>query len=566
MQPTPANSYVTPGPCHKTSAVASQGMSVTNHPLASAASSEMLALGGNAIDGAIAALLTLTVVEPMMLGIMGGGTTLLRTAQGTVHVMDGLSCAPKNASANCYRPVSNQWPNYMEVEGRENAVGPRSFAVPGNLKAWFETHQKYGRLDWQRLLGPAIRHARDGFPVSHYFVACLTDASADIANDQAMSAIFLPSGKPLSPGQLLVQYDYATTLEQIAQDGVSALWTGALGHTLERWLTQLDTFLSIDDIRQYQALWRSPIQGSYRGHTIIGPPPPCSGGVHVLQMLAILEHADLRTLGFGSTASTHLLLEAMKIAAADRAQAMGDPAYNSPPLDVLLSSSYAQQRWTHISHTQAGQYRSTLPAHESPNTTHVTVADKEGNIVCATHTINSLFGARMVVPGTGVMMNNYMYLFDPHPGHAMSILPGKRVTSAQAPMLIYRNQQPWFALGLPGGARIYTSVLQSIINKIDHGMSLQQAVEAPRIWTQGQHVELEPHFPLTLAAELQALGHDISPVPHIGGGMNAIEFEPNGQMIGAACWRADGTPIGIGGGLAQPGISFWPEGKPHTTI
>ncbi|MCQ9618000.1 gamma-glutamyltransferase [Paenalcaligenes niemegkensis] len=491
-------------------------MSVTNHPLASSASSEMLALGGNAIDGAISALLTLTVVEPMMIGIMGGGTTLLRTASGENVVVDGLSCAPKGASPDCYEPISESWPNYMEVKGRENCVGPRSFAVPGNLKAWHETHAKYGRLSWGRLLGPAIRHAREGFAVSHYFAACLKDALADMANDAAMSAIYLPKGQPLAPGDLLIQKDYAQTLEQIALDGADALWNGSFGTALETWLPKVDTLLTMNDIRTYQAVWRQPVRGSYRGYEIVGPPPPCSGGVHVLQMLKLLEHVDMRALGFGTTASTHLLLEVMKIAASDRAQAMGDPAFIAAPVETLLSAAYATKRWAQIQQSQAGHYTSALPHHESPNTTHVTVADSEGNIVCATHTINSLFGARMVVPGTGVMMNNYMYLFDPHPGNAMSIQPGKRVTSAQSPLIVYKDDRPWFALGLPGGARIYTSALQSVVNLIDHGMSLQQAVEAPRVWTQGQHVELEHHFPDDLRTELTEMGHELCPVPHIG--------------------------------------------------
>jgi gamma-glutamyltranspeptidase/glutathione hydrolase len=543
--------------------MASQAMSVTNHPVASAASAEMLALGGNAVDGAIAALLTLTVVEPMMIGIMGGGTTLVRTAQGDDVVADGLCRAPEAARPDTYEPVSDTWPHYMEVADRANCVGPRSFAVPGNLMTWYETHSRYGRLAWARLLGPAIRHARDGFAVSHYFVACLGDALADMVKDEAMSAIYLPNGRPLAQGDLLVQTDYAQTLEQIAQDGVAALWQGRLGNALASWLPEVGALLSMDDIRNYRTEWRQPVRGHYRGHEIVGPPPPCSGGAHVLQMLKLLEHVDMGALGFGTAASTHLLLEVMKVAASDRARATGDPAFVNTPVDTLISADYAAARWAEIDRSRAGQYSSALPLHESANTTHVTVADSAGNIMCATHTIHSLFGARMVVPGTGVMMNNYMYLFDPHPGNAMSIAPGKRVTSAQSPLIVYKDGRPQFALGLPGGARIYTSAMQSVVNLIDHGMSLQQAVEAPRVWTQGQHVEVEHYFSDGLGTELAQMGHDVTLVPHIGGGMNAIQFGPDGMMTGSACWRADGTPIGIGGGLAKQGVSFWPEGKPN---
>ena len=273
MWPKESTSYAMPAPrTKKNPALASQGMSVTNHPLASAASSEMLALGGNAIDGAISALLTLTVVEPMMIGIMGGGTTLLRTASGENVVVDGLSCAPKGATPDCYEPISDTWPNYMEVKGRENCVGPRSFAVPGNLKAWHETHTKYGKLSWSRLLGPAIRHAREGFAVSHYFAACLNDAVADMRNDAAMSAIYLPNGRPLSSGRSADSKDYAHSLEQIDQDGAAALWQGSLGSALEAWLPSVDTLLTMDDIRSYQAIWRQPVCGNYRGYAIVGRP------------------------------------------------------------------------------------------------------------------------------------------------------------------------------------------------------------------------------------------------------------------------------------------------------
>jgi gamma-glutamyltranspeptidase/glutathione hydrolase len=201
-----------------------------------------------------------------------------------------------------------------------------------------------------------------------------------------------------------------------------------------------------------------------------------------------------------------------------------------------------------------------VPGYESRDTTHITVADKDGNIVSATHTINGLFGARIMVPGTGIIPNNYMMNYDPHPGHALSIEPGKRVPTSMAPMIVCKDGAPRFALGLPGGLRIFPSAMQSIVNLIDHGMSLQEAVEAPRIWTQGHEVEIEePLAPLKEA--LGEKGHDVKVMPHIGGGMNAIAFEENG-LRGAACWRADGTAIGIGGGLARPGVRFWPDRAP----
>ena len=196
---------------------------------------------------------------------------------------------------------------------------------------------------------------------------------------------------------------------------------------------------------------------------------------------------------------------------------------------------------------------------ESPNTTHITVADGDGNVVAATQTINATFGARIMIPGTGIVPNNYMHVFDPHPGNALSIAPGKRVTTSMSPVMALRDGKPILALGLPGGLRIFGAAMQALVNKIDHGMSVQQMVEAPRIWTQGHGVEIEDDFPADVETALAARGHELTRVPHVGGGMNAIEFDTDGRMTGASCWRADGTPVGLGGGYAREGARFWPD-------
>jgi gamma-glutamyltranspeptidase/glutathione hydrolase len=207
---------------------------------------------------------------------------------------------------------------------------------------------------------------------------------------------------------------------------------------------------------------------------------------------------------------------------------------------------------------KAGTFGAGVVPAGSAHTTHLTVADGEGNVVAATQTINSLFGSRAMVPDTGMLLNNTMAIFDPHPGHTMSVQPGKRMTSSMAPTIVLRDGRPALALGLPGGARIFTSVLQALVNVIDHGMSLQDAVEAPRMWTQGQELEVEAAIGEDVRAGLMARGHRVVPLAHVAGGMGAIAFEPDGTLTGASCWRADGTPIGLGGGYARPGIRFWP--------
>ena len=273
-------------------------------------------------------------------------------------------------------------------------------------------------------------------------------------------------------------------------------------------------------------------------------------------MLNILEAFDVSAMRFGSTSGIHLLAEALSIAFADRAFATADPDFVDVPVDTLVNKQYAQDRCKQIDPHRAGKFKAGLPWTESENTTHVTVADANGCIVSSTHTINGLFGACVQVAGTGMLANNYMFNFDPHPGHALSIEPGKRVFTSMAPMMVLRNGQPRFALGLPGGLRIFPSAFQAIVNLLDHGMSLQEAVEAPRIWTEGGVLELEEGFDAGVDRPLTDIGHQVQRVPRVAGGMNAIAFEPDGSLTGAACWRADGTPVGIAGGLARAGVGF----------
>lgn len=545
--------------CEKQPVTASGGMIVTNHPLASAAAAEIMAGGGNAVDGAITALFVLTVVEPMMVGIFGGGTALIRRPDGSEAVIDGLSTAPAAARPDSFVPLSDTWPQYMEVKDRANARGASAVAVPGNLKAWTETLTRFGTLDLATVVAPAIRHAENGFRATPYLCNCIGAAAAEMALDPQIAAIFLPGGTPLKPGDLVVQAEYAATLRRIAAEGPGVLYGGDLGRTAAGALAAQGSFLRFEDLRDYRTVERRPVRGTYRGIEVVGCPPPVSGGVHVIQMLNLLEGFDLGGLGYGTPASLHLTYEVLKIAASDRRAATADPAFVEVPVARLIDRAYADRRRAEIDMGRAGRFAAAVLSPESANTTHVTVADASGLIITSTQTINSLFGARMMIPGTGIIPNNYMYLFDPHPGHALSLQPGKRITSTQAPLILCRGGRPAYALGLPGGPRLYGSALQAVVNLIDHGMSLQEAVEAPRVWTQGQDDEIESGVPPAIRAELEAMGHPIVAVPHIAGGMCAIAFNDDGSMTGAACWRADGTPVGIGGGLARAGTRFWPD-------
>lgn len=588
--------------CEKKPATGSRAMVVANHPLASAAGAEMLLAGGNAVDAAVAALFALTVVEPMMVGVLGGGMAHIRLANGRHVVLDGLGTAPGAAHDAMYETVSDALPRYRETAGRANQVGPLAVAVPGALAGWCRALRDFGTLSTEDVTAPAVRLAERGFTATPYLADCVADLASDLGRDPGLSALFLPGGTPLRAGARVVQPEYAQTLRTIAREGADALYAGELGSALVEAMSRTGGLVTREDLGAYRVIERDPIRGAYRGFEVLGPPPPASSGVHVVQMLNLLEGFDVGAMGFGSPDAVHLLAEVMKIAFADRAVATADPAFVEVPVERLTGKGYAEQRrrlidpartrrWEPgVSATAAKSGAARQTARDAPGhsgalggsealdgsgvpdgpgaevgtalgrepgcTTHVTVADAEGNVVATTQTINGLFGACIRIPGTGMIANNYMFNFDPHPGRALSVEAGKRVFTSMAPMMVRREGRLLYALGLPGGLRIFPSALQALVNLLDHGMTLQEAVEAPRIWTEGGAVEMEEAFPEAVGKALADRGHEVERLPRIGGGMNAIAFADDGGLTGAACWRADGTPVAIAGGLARAGVRF----------
>ncbi|MEA2789771.1 MAG: gamma-glutamyltranspeptidase / glutathione hydrolase [Acetobacteraceae bacterium] len=554
---------MTPFKCEKQPALGKRGMIITNHPLASAAGAEMLAAGGNAIDAAIAAFFTLTVVEPMMVGILGGGMAHIRLPNGTHTIIDGQSTAPRATGPATYSPDPAAPLGTMDTIGRKNAVGPTAVAVPGNLAGWCEALDRFGSFSRADVMEPAIRHASRGFRVTPYLHECIADCAADMARDPEIAKLYLPDGTPIQAGTRLITGDYGETLRDIAREGPDHLYTGSLGRHYADHMAASGGYIGRYDLTEYKTITRDPVRGTYRGFEIIGPPPPSSGPLHIIQMLKILEDFDIGAFGFGTAETIHLLAEVLKIAFADRAAATADPAFVRVPVEKILSKTYAADRRGRIDPNRARSWTAEVAPEGSPHTTHVTAADSAGNIVASTQTINSLFGARYIVPGTGMIPNNYMFVFDPRPDRASSIEPGKRVTSSMSPVIVTRNGKPIYALGLPGGLRIFPSVMQALCNLIDHGMSVQEAVEAPRVWTQGHALELEGGISPVVLEALRAKGHNVVSVGNVAGGMSAIHFHDDGTMEGAACWRADGTPIALGGGLARPGVRFRPEATRH---
>ncbi len=379
----------------------------------------------------------------------------------------------------------------------------------------------------------------------------------DLLKDKLAAALLLPNGTPLKAGEQLVQGQYAEALTLVSQQGEKALHGGPLGDLLVECMEKTGGFVRRDDLTGYKVEERAPIRGHYRGWEILGPPPPAASGVHIAQMLNILEAYDIAKMGFGTVDTLHLLAEVLKIAFADRAEASGDPDFVKVPVERIVEPRLCRPAPPASGHRpRHAMDAAGCRPRKAEDTTHLTVADGMGNVVSTTQTINSLFGARFIVPGTGMIPNNYMNNFDPRRGNALSIAPGKRVTTSMSPMMALQGRQGALCAGPARRPQDLPSALQALLNLIDHGMELQEAVEAPRIWTEGPLLEVEHGIPAPVRKGLDERGHTLKIMPTVAGGMNAIQFHDDGSMTGAACWRADGAAAALGGGLARAGVRF----------
>lgn len=548
----------------KSEVVASRGVVVSNHPLASTAGLEILARGGNAFDAAVASLFALTVVEPMMVSVFGAGFFVFKEGEsGRVETIDNYAVAPRAAAENMYTMVEERKPGQylFETVGRENMVGRLSVATPGALKGWEHVAAKYGALELRELIAPAIRLARGGFRATPYLAFQVEQAKEDLGLFPETARTFLPDGRPLEPGDLVVMPEYSETLTKIAEGGSDILYRGELGRAVVEDMDERGGILTKEDLADYEVLEREPVRGTYRdAYEVFSMAPGSSGGTHIVQMINMLEGFDVGSLRFGSVDHLHLFAEVLKIAFADRQRYMGDPSRVEVPVAGLTSKRYAAERAREVG-DEAGVYSPGRPSYyegEGLDTTHVSAVDSDGNMVAATQTLFSAFGSKVTVPGTGVLLNNCMGLFDPRPGRANSVAGGKRMLSSMAPTIVLREGAPYICIGTPGGTRIFPSVCHAIVNVIDFGMSIQQAVEAPRIWTMGipgtpeGKLHVEPGFCGEVVEGLRLRGHKVVEVPKVAGGMNGVLVDEAGLLHGAACWRADGTPIGISGGHAHP--------------
>ena len=546
----------------KQDVVASQGVVASNHPLASAAGLGVLAEGGNAVDAAVATLFALSVVEPMMVGLLGAGFFVHRRPDGRILALDDYAVVPGAGRADSYDPLPGSLEN--ETTDGANAVGHRAMAVPGALAGWAAMLEAEGTMPLADVMAPAMRMADTGYRVTPYLAQSIAE-TPELADFPESAALFLPHGRPPPAGDRLVPRDLAHTLRQVAEGGPDVLYRGPVGDAVVAELSAADGWITADDLARYQVRWREPVRGTYRGAGIASMPPASSGGTHVVQILNLLEGFDLAGMGFGSVAAVHHFLEALKLAFADRSLHLADPDVVDVPVGWLTSDRYAAARRGEIRPDRASRFDAGQlvgGGGEGHSTTHVTVADADGGIVTTTQTINGLFGAKLTIGGTGLLANNCMFLMDPVPGRTNSVAPHKRVLSSMSPTVVSRDGRPWFALGTPGGNRIFAAVTQAIVNVVEHGMSLQEAVEAPRVWTLGAQVLVEDTFAdlAALVTGLERVGHDVEVVPKVAGGMNGVLVDDDGLLHGAACWRADGSPAGLSGGLARPSGEALPLG------
>lgn len=469
------------------------GLAVSTHELADAIGQRVLDSGGNAIDAAVAVGYALSVVHPAAGNIGGGGFALIHLANGQNIALDFREVAPKKATRDMYLDKNG------EVVEDLSVVGYLAAGVPGTVKGMSAMLDKYGTRKLKDLIAPSIELAEKGFAITERQAQTMLEARSNLAKFASSKKYFLkPDGTPYKQGEKLVQKDLAKTLRLIAQKGADAFYKGEIAAMIEADMKKNGGIITKDDLASYEVVWRKPVEGTYRGYKILSMSPPSSGGTHIIQILNTIENTNIAQYGYQSSQAIHIIAEAMRQAYADRSEYMGDPAFVKIPLDKLLSKEYAKEIYAKITPnaTPSSQVKPGLgPIHEGNNTTHYSVADKWGNAVSVTYTINGSFGAYAAVDGAGFLLNNEMDDFSIKPGvpnqyglvggDANAIAPGKRPLSSMSPTIVLdKSGKLYMVVGSPGGARIITTVLQVIINVIDYKMDIARAVESSRFHMQ----------------------------------------------------------------------------------
>lgn len=469
------------------------GVVSSRSALASEVGVDIMMAGGNAIDAAVATGFALAVTYPSAGNIGGGGFALIRLADGTIRALDSRERAPAAAHRDMFLDEEGN-----VVPGLATASHAAA-GVPGTVDGLLMLLEAHGTMSRQEVLEPAIRLAEEGFPLPEDLARQFRRVLDSMRDYPASMAKFSKNGEPYQAGEIWRQPELARTLRLIAEHGREGFYAGETAAKIVAEMQRGNGLITEQDLADYRSIWREPIRSSYRGYTVWGMPPPSSGGALIAQMLNMLEPFDIGSMGWGSPETIHLMVEAERRAYADRAQHLGDPDYVDVPLAMLIDPEYARERFSDFDPERATPSSQVGPGHwpeESPQTTHFSVMDQWGNAVALTTTLNSSYGNKIVVEGTGILLNNEMDDFAAKPGvanqfgltgrDANAIEPGKRMLSSMSPTIITKDDQPFLVTGTPGGSTIITTTLQIIINVIDHQMSLEEAVAAPRFHHQWQ--------------------------------------------------------------------------------
>ena len=536
------------GLTHRPTVTGTRGMVTSAHPLASLAGARILLEGGNAFDATVAVASTLNVVEPYMSGIAGNGYLIMYIAEEkTLRVLDYMGTSPYGAELNAYSTP------------RANQVGIRSGMVPGACGGWLTLLERYGSMTLADIFKPAIELAENGYAVTVKNAFFMEGAAPNFS--PTAKKVIMARGRTPLPGEVLVQKDLARTFRRVIEGGTEVFYHGEIAQEIARFCRENDGLISEKDLADFEVQWETPISSSYKGYDIYCPPPPCAG-FQYLETLNILENDSLRELGHNSTEYLHLLIEAIKLASADRAAYACAP---DTPITGLLSKGYAASQRGRIGERAAvsggERYtKSKLPGEiveGDPSewinecTTHFDVIDGEGNAVAVTQSLGSGFGSGVVLGETGMFLNNFMNWFDLLPESPNVVAPHKRIEMCISPCQIWRDDNLFALIGTPGSHGIMQTTPQMILNLIENGMNIQAAIEAPRVRLEepGTHVGIESRVPAEVRDALAARGHDVRALPDwtagVGGGQGIAVDQEEGSLMGGADPRRDGYAIGI---------------------
>ena len=522
-------------------AIGQRGMVSTAHPIATRAGLDMLAKGGNAFDAAVAVAATLNVVEPYNSGIGGYGLILVYDAVGgKVRVLNSSGRFPMAVDSDVFRAPA---PNY-----RENRRRAPSISTPTNVNAWSELSTHYGQLEWRALFEPAIRTAEGGFVVSHRTAAVIARSFPNFP--QHAQAFYGHNGQPLPAGERLIQSDLARSLRRIAQQGPKVLYGGELGRTIVATVQKAGGFLAVSDLQRNRAEWWEPISIRYRDYEVVTASPPANSFSSLLR-LGMMSRFDTAALGHNTTAYLHRFAEVTKHAFWCRLKYAGDPDVKAPPLDRLLSDGYWNDQVARLDLRRAARFVPPSPVPVAgAETTHFVVADSAGNVVCATQTLGTGFGSKIMAPGTGIWLNNSMNFctFEPK-GNPMDAHPGRRKLISNHPTFVMRDGKPSIAIGTPGGHTIGQTVPQMIMNMLDFSMDIQQAIAVPRVsFVEPDELSVEAGIAESVRSELAAMGHKLKDAGRIGNAHGlTIEYDADSRPVrftGGADPRGQGEARG----------------------